>query len=128
MAAKPSPNCTFAWSGGTVWRLSSKFFQLKYFFQLLHYSPKCRVESGLKSCLQFSFANFYLLVLTNKIYQFLYDNLIYWKTGVLVFIVIQITVRVDETTYKSGNYFKVIRGSKSPLFAHPTHTDEKVKL
>ena len=50
MAAKASSNqsCTFAWSGGTIWRLSSKFFPLKYFFQLLHYSPKFRVESGLK--------------------------------------------------------------------------------
>ena len=49
MAAKASSNqsCTFAWSGGTIWRLSSKFFPLKYFFQLLHYSPKFRVERAL---------------------------------------------------------------------------------
>ena len=38
MAAKPSPNqsYTFAWP--------SKFFQLKYFSQLLHYPPKIRVR------------------------------------------------------------------------------------
>ena len=45
--------------------------------------------------------------------QFLYDNYSCWKTGVLVFMWqinchIQKIVRVDETTYKIGNFFDVI--------------------
>ena len=35
---------------------------------------------------QFLFDNFYLLVKANKIDQFVYDNYIFWKVFVLVFM------------------------------------------